>query len=80
MIHVVGAIGMLLILGAYGLVSSARIEGSGAAYQGMNLAGAGFLIIYSAALGAWVTVVLNVVWAAIAVVALVRHRRLVRVE
>ena len=74
MIHVVGTIGMLLVLGAYALVSLRRIAAASIAFQGMNLVGAGFLAVYSLVLGAWATVALNVVWALIALAALVRAR------
>lgn len=74
MIHVVGTIGMLLVLGAYALVSLRRIAAASVAFQGLNLVGAGFLAAYSLALGAWATVALNVVWALIALAALVRVR------
>lgn len=74
MIHVFGAVGMLLVLSAYGLVSAKRLLPSGIAYQGMNFGGAVILVIYSIVLVAWVSVALNVVWAAIAVVTLIRNR------
>lgn len=74
MIHVVGTIGMLLVLGAYTLVSLRRIASASVAFQGLNLVGAGFLAVYSVVLGAWATVALNAVWALIALAALVRLR------
>jgi hypothetical protein len=74
-IHAVGVVGLVLLLGGYFLVSAGRLGGQSAAYQAMNLAGAVVLIWYSYALSAWASVVLNLVWALIAAVALVRARR-----
>ncbi len=70
LIHGFGTIGFVLILGAYWLVSSGRTTGAAPRYQLMNLAGAAVLVVYSALLGAWVSVALNVVWALIALHAL----------
>lgn len=75
MIHAVGVVGLVLLLGGYFLVSAGRLGGQSTAYQSMNLAGAVVLVWYSWALGAWASVVLNLVWAGIAAVALVRTRR-----
>ncbi len=66
LIHGFGTIGFILILGAYWLVSSGRTTGVAPRYQAMNLAGALVLVVYSAVLGAWVSVALNLVWALIA--------------
>ena len=74
MIHAVGVVGLVLLLGGYFLVSAGRLSGQSAAYQAMNLAGAAVLIWYSFALEAWASVVLNLVWAGIAAVALLRAR------
>jgi hypothetical protein len=74
-IHAVGVVGLVLLLGGYLLVSTGRLGGQSGAYQAMNLAGALVLVWYSWALAAWASVVLNVVWGAIAAVALVRARR-----
>ena len=75
MIHAVGVVGLVLLLGGYFLVSTGRLGGQSAAYQSANLAGAVVLVAYSWALEAWASVVLNLVWAVIAVVALARARR-----
>lgn len=71
-IHVVGNLGVLLILGAYLLVSSQRIKPSAPLYQVLNLVGAVILVAYSFAFAAWASVVLNGVWTLIAVWALAR--------
>lgn len=73
-IHVVGNLGVILILGAYLLVSSQRLKPSAPLYQILNLVGAVILVAYSIAFAAWASVVLNGVWTLIAVWALVRIR------
>ena len=75
MLHAFGSVGLVLLLGAYYLLSIGRIESRGRLYQAMNLAGGVILIGYSYALEAWATVVLNAVWATIAAVALARAAR-----
>jgi hypothetical protein len=74
-IHAVGVVGLVLLLGGYFLVSTGRLGGQSVGYQSTNLAGAVVLIAYSWALQAWASVVLNLVWAGIAAVALLRARR-----
>jgi len=71
-IHVVGNLGVVLILGAYLLVSSQRLKPSAPLYQILNLVGAVILVAYSIAFAAWASVVLNGVWTLIAVWALAR--------
>lgn len=71
-IHVVGNLGVVLILGAYLLVSSQRLKPSAPLYQILNLVGAIILVAYSIAFAAWASVVLNGVWTLIAVWALLR--------
>lgn len=73
-IHVVGNLGVLLILGAYLLVSSQRLKPSAPLYQILNLVGAVILVAYSISFAAWASVMLNGVWTLIAVWALVRIR------
>jgi hypothetical protein len=68
----------LLILGAYGLISSGKMQARSALYQWMNIIGALGFIINSGWNGAWPSVGLNVVWLGIAVVALLRNRRIAR--
>ena len=70
--HIVGNLGVVLILGAYLLVSSQRLKPSSPLYQILNLVGAVILVAYSIAFAAWASVVLNGVWTLIAVWALVR--------
>ncbi|MGW0803191.1 CBU_0592 family membrane protein [Nonomuraea sp. NPDC002799] len=68
----IGWIGAALLLVGYAMVSSSRMPGNGAAYQLMNLAGSIGLMVNSAYNAAWPSAGLNLVWAAIGVVALVK--------
>lgn len=71
-IHVIGGIGTIMVLGAYFLVSSGRVQSASTSFQGLNLVGAVLLTFYAIDLAAWASVALNVVWGLIAVVAVLR--------
>ncbi|MFC4014866.1 hypothetical protein ACFOY2_47130 [Nonomuraea purpurea] len=75
LLSAVGWIGAALLLTGYALVSSSRMSADGVAYQLVNLAGSLGLMINSAYSAAWPSVGLNLVWAAIGVVALVKLAR-----
>jgi len=75
MLHVFGNLGVLMVLTAYFLVSSGRLTARSRGYQGLNLAGGLIIAAYSWLLLAWASVILNVVWAAIATTSLIRNRR-----
>lgn len=68
--HIIGFIGTVLVLLAYLLLSTKRIQSDSVSYQGLNLVGAVLLIIYAVVLTAWANVLLNVVWGFIAIFAL----------
>ncbi|MEU4512705.1 hypothetical protein AB0G05_24710 [Nonomuraea wenchangensis] len=72
LLAVVGWAGAAALLAAYALVSTGRIPGDGLTYQAMNLFGAVGLMVNSAWSAAWPSAGLNLVWAAIGVVALVK--------
>jgi hypothetical protein len=72
LLTVVGWLGAALLLAGYGLVSSSRMSGDGLAYQIINLVGSVSLMINSAYSSAWPSVGLNLVWAAIGIVAVVK--------
>ena len=76
--HVIGGIGTVLVLAAYFLVSTGRLQSKSYGFQGMNFLGAGLLAVYAVLLVAWASVALNVVWGAIALVALWRVFRSTR--
>lgn len=74
LVDVVGWTGAAALLLAYVLVSTKRIEGDSVAYQFLNLGGAVLLIVNSFYYGAYPSVVVNVVWIGIAVLALMWGR------
>lgn len=72
-VDVVGWCGALLILGAYALLSTGRLEGRSPLYQWMNIVGGAGFTINSGWNGAYPSAALNVVWMGIAFYALVRR-------
>jgi hypothetical protein len=77
LIEAVGWIGAIMILAAYGLLSSGRLGGRSTTYQLLNLVGSVGIVINSGWNHAIPSAVLNVVWMGIGVVALVRNRQAV---
>jgi hypothetical protein len=75
LIEIVGWLGAMLILLAYGLVSAGRLDARGAMFQWMNLVGAAGFVANSGYHGAWPSTVLNIVWIGIAAASLVRLAR-----
>jgi hypothetical protein len=75
LLDVAGWIGAALLLAGYALVSSSRLSGDGVPYQVVNLAGSVGLMVNSANNAAWPSAGLNLVWAAIGGVALVKLTR-----
>ncbi|NNM76131.1 hypothetical protein HJG53_04305 [Sphingomonas sp. ID1715] len=71
-IEIIGWIGAGLILLAYLLLSAGRIPARSVIYQALNLLGAIAFVINSGWNGAIPSAALNVVWAGIAIFALVR--------
>lgn len=74
-IEITGWLAASLILGAYALISSGKIQARQPLYQWMNILGAGGLIINSGWNDAWPSVGLNVVWFGIAVYAWRQSRK-----
>ncbi|MFQ5569306.1 MAG: hypothetical protein ACE5G0_06500 [Rhodothermales bacterium] len=74
-IDLIGWVGAGALLVAYVLVSSERLEGSSTTYQLLNLVGAVFLIVNTAYYGAFPSAFLNVVWAGIAVLTMMRTKK-----
>jgi hypothetical protein len=68
----VGWTGTVLLLLAYGLVSTGRLSGNGAAFQLLNVAGSAGLGIAAVAGGVWSAATLNALWVAIGLWVLVR--------
>jgi hypothetical protein len=75
LVDVAGWSAALLILGAYGLISSGKLQARSPLYQWMNIVGALGFIINCSWNGAWPSVGLNVAWFLIAVYALRRNYR-----
>lgn len=71
-IEVVGWIGALLMLLAYGLLSARRMSSDSPAYQVMNILGSAGFVLNSGWNGAFPSAALNVVWMGIGTVALLR--------
>lgn len=74
-IEIIGWIAALLILVAYGLLSSGRRSGRSRLYQGMNIVGAAGFVINSGLNGALPSAALNVIWIGIGLYALIKNHR-----
>jgi hypothetical protein len=74
-ISVAGWTAAVLILGAYALLSSGKIQSRSRIYQGMNIVGAVGFIINCAWNNAWPSVALNIAWLGIGFYALRRSFR-----
>ncbi len=70
LIDIIGWIGATMILGAYALLTAGKIAARSVAYQGLNVVGALGFIANGWWHGALPSAVLNVIWAAIGMVAL----------
>ena len=62
MADVLGAAGMILLLGAFVANATARLSANSIAYHALNAVGAGLLAWYSVYLQVWVFAVLESVW------------------
>ncbi len=74
LIEAIGWIGALLVLLAYGLVSTDRVSSRSLSYQAMNIGGAVGLVINSAWNGAIPSAVVNAIWIGIGAYALAARR------
>ncbi|MBB6122376.1 CBU_0592 family membrane protein [Sphingobium subterraneum] len=71
----IGWMGAVLVLGAYALLSTGRVQGDSRLYQWMNLIGSAGFIANTAWHGAIPSVVLNIIWCGIGIATLWRIRR-----
>lgn len=71
-IEIAGWTGAVLVLLAYVLVSTGRLEGRSVAFQLLNLVGALGFIVNTGWHGAIPSMALNIVWSAMALYTLVR--------
>ena len=76
--EIVGWVGALALLAAYGLLALDRLQATSVAYVAFNLGGSAGLALNGAVHGAWPSTALNLLWLAIGLVALVRRRHVVR--
>ena len=76
LIELVGWSGALLILVAYALLSTGRLEGRSRSYQWLNLIGSFGFVVNSGFNGAWPSAALNVVWMGIGIATLARLGRI----
>ena len=68
---ILGWIGMILVLVAYALLSTNKIE-NGKLYQGLNLAAAILMAIGLFPTKAWFSFTLQVIWGSVALVAIIK--------
>jgi len=73
-VDIVGWIGAGLVILAYALVSIQKVESKSVAYQLMNLIGGILLIISSMYVKFYQSVLINVIWVAVAIVSIVVSR------
>jgi hypothetical protein len=71
----VGWVGAALVVVAYALVSFDRLSPATLRYQALNILGSIALIVNTAWHAAWPSTAVNIIWAAIALLALTRRPR-----
>lgn len=71
-VDIVGWAGAVLVLAAYGLVSTKRLDGDSIAYQTLNVAGAAGMLINTYVRGALPSATLNVIWIGVGIYVLAR--------
>jgi hypothetical protein len=69
-IQIIGWVAMLMILYAYYLISSEKVDAKNRFFQNLNLFGAILFVINLSYFEAWPSVTLNAIWALIALKAL----------
>lgn len=66
-VDIVGWAGAALVLAAYGLVSTRRLDGESVAYQLLNVVGAVGMLINTYIRGALPSAAVNVIWIAVGI-------------
>ncbi len=74
-VDLVGWAGALVLLTAYALVSTKKVQGDAKSYQLLNLFGGAFLIVNTLYYGAYPSSLVNLVWVTIALITIGRTRR-----
>jgi hypothetical protein len=75
LINILGWTGVALLLLAYALVSTRRVEGDSFTYQVLNIVGALLLIANSFYFGSYPSVGVNIAWIGIALYTLIKISR-----
>ena len=70
--EIIGWAGSFLILLAYAMISIGKWNSEQLVYQGCNLMGSVFFIIYTVYKKTYPPAILNTIWAIIAIIALIR--------
>ena len=73
LVEIIGWLGAVLVLSAYGLLSAHRLTSRSVAYQVLNIAGSVGLVINTAWNGAMPSTVVNLIWLGIGAHALWRN-------
>lgn len=71
-VDILGWLGALILIVAYGLISYCSANGRSPTYQTLNVTGSIFLVVNTAWHHAWPSSVVNVVWVGIATSVLLR--------
>jgi hypothetical protein len=71
-IEIIGWIGAVEVIIAYALNSNGKLKSDSAVFQLLNLTGALFLIVNTWFNESYPSMVINIIWTAIAVIALIR--------
>jgi hypothetical protein len=79
-IDILGWIGSVEVIIAYGLNSYQKLNSDSNLFQFLNLTGAIFLIVNTVYYGAYPSTFINIVWVVIAAVALIRNRKKAEVK
>ena len=72
----IGWVGAILLLVAYAMISSKKLEADSTAYQLLNIIGSLFLVANTIFYRAYPSSFVNVIWAGIAVFSIAARRRL----
>ncbi|MHB1064251.1 MAG: CBU_0592 family membrane protein [Georgenia sp.] len=74
-ITITGWVGALASVSAYAMVTQGRIAPNSMVFQGLNIGGAAALAVSASANGAWPSAVVNIIWIAIGVQAVLTLKR-----
>lgn len=74
-IDIIGWTGGILVLLAFALISTGRVDKNNAFYHWINIAGALCLIVNTGYLKAYPSMAVNIVWVCVAVFALLKIRK-----